>query len=464
MRRGGSLFKRKTSRRRSNAKAFSVSPHTLAAAALLIVAFLFGGGGSGAGVANLVVQLTALAVIAFGREAFLEFFSDAPRPFAVLVGLTILLPLLQCVPLPPAIWHNLPGRELALESLSLVGRQDSWMPFSLNVRRTFIAFLALLPALTILVLTWRADGADRRVLLTVLVACGAAGIILGTQQLAFGNREFVFYAQAVGSPDLQGTFANRNTAGLFADIALCALIGLLWARRPSPTLLVVGAVITTLLLLGIFLTRSRSSMVLTFVPVLLFLLYLWNIRGAWLKSRSRFIGLFAGGAAVFLALVLLAGNARIERSLARFDTFQDARPAIWQDTKISISRFWPVGSGIGTFDEVFQLDESLENLSPGRAARAHNEYLETALESGIIGPLLLAAWTAIIGFATWRGIREAGEPGQRLAAAAVFTLLAFQSILDYPLRSQTLLCVAGLMLGLLIRRYPADAIARVGMR
>jgi len=35
-------------------------------------------------------------------------------------------------------------------------------------------------------------------------------------------------------------------------------------------------------------------------------------------------------------------------------------------------------------------------------------------------------------------------------------LLAFQSVLDYPLRNQTMLCVAGLALAFLAARRPAD--------
>lgn len=422
----------------------------LTAVGLLALAVLFGGGGSGAGAANLVVQLASLAALAYHRTASVHFFRNAPRLFAVLIVSTILLPLLQCLPLPAAIWHHLPGRGLVVETLTLVDRQDSWMPFSLNVRRTFIAFLALLPPFTILILTWRADDGDRRLLLTALVVCGVMEIIVGTQQLAFGNREFMLYAETIGSQDLQGTFANRNTGGLFADIVLCALIGLLWQRRLGPARLGVAVVVGALLGLGLFLTRSRSSMALVIIPVLMLLMLLWSSRRTLIGKRSRMIAFLGVLSVLVISAGLLADNSRIQHSLSRFDTLKDARPVIWQDARSSVARFWPLGSGIGTFDEVFQLDESLENLSPGRAARAHNEYLETTLESGLLGPVFVASWIAIVALAAWRAIRKATDPGPTFTATAVFLLLAFQSILDYPLRSQTMLCVAGLMLGILI--------------
>ncbi|MBF7012803.1 O-antigen ligase family protein [Novosphingobium resinovorum] len=423
---------------------------------MLIVAVCFGGGGSAAGVANLVVQLAALAVLAFHRRALLEFFSQAPRAFAIVLVVTILLPLVQCIPLPPLVWQQLPGRNLAVQSLALVGHTNDWMPFSLNVRRTFIAFLSLMPPLAILILTWRANDSVFRTLLIVLVGSCIMEIILGTQQLAFGNRQFMLYAEAVGSQDLHGTFANRNTAGLFMNVALCAVIGLLWRPLHNPLHLMIGVALGILFGLGLFLTQSRSSMTLVVVPAAMLFVYLWALRHALFAHRSRVIALAAGLGLVTATTCLLADNVKIQRSLSRFDTMEDARPAIWQDTQLSIARFWPVGSGIGTFDEVFQLDESLENLSPGRAARAHNEYLEITLESGVMGPFLVGSWIIVMVIAAWRAVRKSTDRGPRVAASAVFMLLAFQSILDYPLRSQTLLCVAGLMLGILLSRTTAD--------
>lgn len=423
----------------------------LTAAALLVVAVVFGGGGSRAGIANLVVQLTALVAIAFHREAFFSFFKEAPSVVAALVAITVLLPLLQLVPLPPAIWHQLPGRELAVEALALLGNENSWMAFSVNAQRTFIAFLALMPPLAILVVSWRASDRDRRFLFSVLLASAVAGIILGTQQLASGNRELVFYSQGVASQDLQGTFANRNTAGIFIEIALCALIGLAWGQRPSLQRVTLSAAAGAILVLGLFLTRSRSSMALIVVPAALLLILVWRTRDSWLRNRSRTIGMLGAISIVATSIGLLGTNTRVQNSLERFDTLQDVRPMIWEDTQSSIKRFWPLGSGIGTFDEVFQLDESLENLGPGRAARAHNDYLEATLESGVLGIGLIASWVVVLSLMAGHSLRTANDIGPRIAAVAAFLLIGFQSILDYPLRSQTILCLAGLMFGILIQ-------------
>lgn len=336
------------------------------------------------------------------------------------------------------------------------------MPLSLHLRRTLIAFLSLIPPLAIVILAWRATDSDRRSLLTVLVACGVVEVILGAQQLAFGNRHLMLYAETLATADLQGTFANRNTTGLFLDIALCGLVGLVWRQRHNIVSLGASCGIAALLALGLFLTRSRSSMALGLVPLTMLLTYLWSLRAQIAVSRVRIAVSIAVMMVLAVSFTALVGNARIQHSLSRFDTLQDARPAIWEDAKASASRFWPVGSGIGTFDEVFQVDESLENLGPGRAGRAHNEILETTIESGILAPALIAAWAIAIILTAWTRIRSATDRGPAVSALTIFALLAFQSVLDYPLRNQAMLCAAGLALAFLAARRPGDAVAGAG--
>lgn len=426
----------------------------LQASSLLVAAVLFGGGGSGAGLANLVVQLAAIAVLAFNRAAFLEFFERAPRPAVFLVAASILLPALQIIPLPPSLWQHLPGRNLATEALALVGGQDDWRPFSLNVRRTIIAWFSLMPPFAILILSWNLSEQAKRQLLLVLVAAGVFVVLLGAQQLALGNRFLVPYPEVIGSGDLVGTFANHNSAALFIDAALCALMALATGRGQRPVWRAATVAAGVLLLVGLFLTRSRSGMVLVIVPVVQLALSLWQARAGRSVSWRKVV---LGSAVVLLGLSVVAGlavqNRRIQLSLSRFDDLQDARPMIWRDTVGSIKHFWPVGSGIGTFDEVFQIDESLEYIGPGRAARAHNDFLEAALESGVIGLGLMSAWLVFLGLGC---IRAVGAGGVALLSSSLFTLFLLQSILDYPLRNQTLLSIAGLMLALLLGAWSSQ--------
>ncbi|TYC85097.1 O-antigen ligase [Novosphingobium sp. BW1] len=420
------------------------------AAIVLLVGMVFGGGGGGAGLANLAVQLTALVLLAVEPQAVLNFFTRVARFPAVLVASALLLPLLQLVPLPPILWQALPGRSLAQEALALVGQQDSWLPMSVEPGRTLVAFASLLPPLAILVFSWDRPREEKRTLLMLVVLVAVLEVLLGAQQLASGNRSLIFFDEALGSSDLQGTFANRNSMGLFFVLSLCFVVGLV-PEKPRDTKVLVGlCAVAAILVLGLVLTRSRSSMGLLVIPFALAAFRWLRLQGSarsriWIGSGLALVGVILAGGVTMLA----SDNDRVRASLERFSDLEDRRPVIWADTLTSIGRFWPVGSGVGTFDEVFQVDESLENIGPGRAGRAHDEYLEVALESGVVGLALLGAWCV---FWALRGLQclRAGGLGQ--VGIAAFAVVMLQSISDYPLRSQTLLCIAGLAMALVVSR------------
>lgn len=417
--------------------------------ALVLVGVIFGGGGGGAGLYNLLVQLAAIALIAVNASAFVDFLRSSPRYFVVLVVATLLLPLLQIVPLPPSIWRTLPGREMVEQSLTLIGRQDEWFPFSLDMRRTVVAFLAMLPPLAIIVLAHGPSAKQRQLFLGLIALAGLLSVLIGLPQLATGNNLLVMFPEVAGSRELQGTFANHNTTGLFLDIALVALICALPDEDMRPGIVLAAVACGLMLLVGLFLTRSRSSMLIAVVPFCCLAVRIyWRI--ARRVSRKQLGLVMALGCVAFVgALLGMSQVDQVQKSFARFENLNDERPAIWRDTRSAIGRYWPVGSGIGTFDEVFQVDESLETLAPGRAARAHNDFLELTLESGVAGIALLVGWLAVLGLGAFRALQ--GRNGSGLAPVAVFVMLFMQSVLDYPLRSQAILCVAGLMVAMIIR-------------
>jgi O-antigen ligase len=213
-----------------------------------------------------------------------------------------------------------------------------------------------------------------------------------------------------------------------------------------------------LLVLGIVLTQSRTSLVLAAIP-----LGLGGLRAlaSWrAASRSqRITGPNRANVAMFAALVLgvvaVGGMlsyapGRLGDTLERFEAKGDPRSYIWDDAAYSVERFWPVGAGMGTFDEVFQVDEALENLTVRRAGRAHNDYIEVAIEAGIPGLVVIAGWLVLVGWLSWQAgrsqFRWAGWAGSAILLAA-----ALQSITDYPLRNQSMLALAGFALLLLAR-------------
>ncbi|MXP27032.1 hypothetical protein GRI39_13445 [Altererythrobacter indicus] len=413
---------------------------------LLSLAVILGGGGRGYPLFNLPVQLAALVILGLSFKQVREFFSRASWPLKVLTCCTIALPLVQLIPLPPAIWSALPGRELVAESFALIGQQDRWFPISVAPSLTLLAAIGLIAPFAILVLASRLDSQRRHLALTVLVGLGLLNVLIGATQL-ITNGATKFYRD--GSPNhLFGSFANHNSAGLFLVICLCALIGLFVAARPKGLLRMAYVATGGLLFLSVILSQSRSSMALLIIPLLLASAQALPRLHTSTKFRKRTIWAVVSTCLALLMIgFFVTQNNKLSQSFDRFDNLEDARPAIWEDSWVSRQRFWPVGAGFGSFDEVYQLDESLENLRTSRAGRAHNDYIETMVESGVIAPILIILWAAYLLWAARIGKRN--RNATRWSLLAIAACLALQSCVDYPLRSQALFCIAALAIGLL---------------
>ena len=425
---------------------------------LLAVAVLVGGGGSHAGVANLLVQFTALAILALSPALPWISYRNSSRLLMLLAAVSIALPLLQIIPLPQPVWSGLPGREPVLQSFELLGLDDHWFPFSMSPSRTLVAFLALIPAVVMMMLATCLDDTWRTRLLWAIVGLGIFNVALGSIQLVTGSAVANLYGEDRDASQLYGTFANHNATGLFLDIALLALIGLPRSAAGKGLLQqpLVRTGIGAFLVLGLVLTQSRSAMFILIVPLALAGLRFLRERPKSSRSSlkpAHWIGLAAIACVLAAGTYVVASSARFDQSVSRFSDLEDERPHVWEDSLTAARHYWPVGAGIGAFDDVFQLHESLEYLTPLRAGRAHNDYLEFAIEAGVVGFIILGAWIV------WLARAAIGRSGQlqspmRGAAVAVFVAIGLQALIDYPMRTEALLCIAGAMAGLLGQRKP----------
>lgn len=429
----------------------------LALCALLLVAFAFGGGGSRFGLANLMVQLTALVVLALRGGAVRRFWRESPLGLRFLIALSLLLPLAQIIPLPEQVWRALPGHELVVRAYEASGA-SGWMTWSVNPLRTLLALTALVTPLAVVMAGWTVPRHNLAMIGWLVVGLGVVTTLMGLFQLnPAGDNFTVFRARDPGTV-LLGTFANRNSTGLLLGFCL-ALACLLPAPKPHPSVPWVRVGVALLLLVAIILTKSRTGLALSVIPLGLAAFRLW---ATMLQRRAAATGPRPGPNPMLVALgaialgatalggLVIAAPGRVGETLERFEAKDDPRRFIWEDAVYSVERYWPAGAGMGTFDEVFQIDESLENVTLRTAGRAHNDYIELGIEAGLAGLVLAALWLALCLVMAWQARRSAfawtGWTG-----GAFLLAIALQSITDYPLRNQSILAFAGFALLLLAR-------------
>src|SRR5687768_11387340 len=91
--------------------------------AFLVLCLLLGGASAAGFWENMGLQLAAVALIFWaliGRSGIPV--APSGRQLIALVALMVLIGLLQLLPLPPAVWTALPGRDAVVRGFELLGQ------------------------------------------------------------------------------------------------------------------------------------------------------------------------------------------------------------------------------------------------------------------------------------------------------------------------------------------------------
>ena len=433
----------------------------LIAMLLVGVAMILGGGGSPVPLPEMALQVfAALALCVWACSVPLPLFRGA-RPAWLIAGLMLALPLAQLVPLPPAAWQALPGREAERAALALIGADSTWRPWSVAPSRTLAALLALAVPAVVLLMVASLNRSGRAMAVAMIAGIALLGLLVGVVQMAAGEANTLrFYVP--DQPYLNGFQANHNSA---ADVLLIGMVAFVAALREAVEarratmsrawrLAAVGGA-TALFSLGVFLTASRAGAVLLPVAWLAVVAMIWPwVR---LSRRTAWIAVAGLAGALGLAGLLLSTNGMILRVVGRYQFGGEFRPQLWHDAVFAMQQFLPFGSGLGTFVPVFIAAERLEVVDATVPNRAHNDYLELMVEGGVFGWIVLATITAILTRQAWRRLRapDQTDPGQTGIAPTIFAvaalgIVALHSLVDYPLRSLSLACIAAAAAGLLM--------------
>lgn len=420
--------------------------------AWLLFIFLTGSGSRDDILSLLVLRPLSviMGLLALYRMSWVDVAGN--RTLLLLVAAVLALPLLQLVPLPPAAWQKLPQRELIVSIDHAVGLGDVWRPLSIAPQRTWNAWFSLFVPLSVVLFLIKLDVAGRRKVAGGIILIGIISCILGILQLAGGSSSFFYlYDQhTINSPT--GFFANRNhqsafIACLFPMTAYVASQSHHRGERQRLVLAVSVAIALTFIVL-LLISGSRAGIALGFVGLASTPFVFGDWRNARRAEKNRLNSALAiASLLVGISLIVTAAfmrSASLERLFAT-DPAQEYRAKALQPVLHLMMDYAPLGSGMGTFVEAFSRQEPMVFLSPLYLNHAHFDYLELFITGGVPAALLLLV--AALGIAraaarlVWLPQHRNAVISEGRAALTVIAILALASLVDYPLRTPSLMSI-----------------------
>jgi putative inorganic carbon (hco3(-)) transporter len=409
------------------------------------------GGASAAGlIPNALLGLIGAALIGWSlwNEPASSVTHTGLRPVLVaLAGLAVL----QFIPLPPAIWTLLPGREAVANGYALAQMPLPWLGLSLDPWSSLQSLVWWIPALAAFAMMRAQPVVTSRQIITLVTYVGYLSVALAIMQV-FGGSSY-FYA-ITNRGNGVGFFANSNHFADFMLVAI-ALTGGQWlhdrpaVHRISPALATGRVLIARLapFALGVFLSGSLAGAMLFFpVAAGIFLLYRPQIRIRWPL-------VFLAAPVLAVAMLLLLASGLVSNDLmAKSGTVGISRGEFLANGIAMVKAFAPFGSGLGTFRELYPWFEKLQVVGTTYVNHAHDDWLELLIETGVLGIAVLALflrWFAAKLPALWDNERQ-GNPVAAAASIAVAVTLT-HSLADYPTRTAAISCVIAACLVMMCR-------------
>lgn len=459
-------------------KHFMVENVAVAIAATVVIG-VFGGASRVDVMSQIVVQCTAAALLAY---AWFHRANAAPLPKTPLRILAAMLAIVtaQLIPLPPAVWHNLPGRGLFSQIDAAAGLAGTWRPVSLVPDSTFSSLIGLVvpvSAAAAFALTTRAKW---HYLALVLLSLILLSSILGLLQVGAPSSGLYFYKVTnIGSP--VGFFANRNHQAIFLALAPILLVTILrgWDTRFTKHVLFKPALFSIFLLclVAALVNGSRIGLIAFLFSVLGASALNWSLLQAAPRPKSRNshherrlaslkLGLGIGSVLIAAAIAFL--TSRSLESVSRFSETNfsgEDRLKLMGPLLDIAGTYFPWGTGFGSFPEVYKIHEPDAGLTLSYLNHAHNDLIEIVIEGGAASLALAVSallYAILASYHSWRswGTAFTRRALYARASSLMLIVLLIGSATDYPLRTPIFGFIAGLSMLWLWSFKQSDTVTR----
>jgi tetratricopeptide (TPR) repeat protein/O-antigen ligase len=379
------------------------------------------------------------------------------------------------------------GREGSLgEQSSHPGLADTWLPISLAPSRTCGAALQLLVMVALLSLVAFYPFASpnfnegsqwflRRLAVGTLVT-GLTLVVVGLLQRETWNGKLLWFITPYG--DLTASGGALRVRGPFVDpdhfanylsmILPLAIVGTLWPNvvgRPHSGygFRIFSGFTATLLAAALLTSMSRGALLGTLVSLLVLLLVLLRVkaleRAVSIVSLRRILLPLAATSVVIVLGFLLAGqlsqghvDLRLHHQAGSNEVSRDSRPHVWWDTLKLIRDFPLTGIGLGCYSEIFPRYQR-PPWSPFVWDAAHDDYLQVAAETGLIGAAMVVAAGLIISYGIVKALSRLPLRNVLFLASMTAGLSAtlFHELVDFSLQIPANAILFTILLGAALR-------------
>jgi len=369
----------------------------------------------------------------------------------------------QFLPLPPGIWRHLPGREPIAAGFELASMSAPWLTVSLDPWGTLQSLVWWIPALALFVVFRSQGAAMSRHVITLVAVFAYVSVVIALAQYLGGSG---YFYSITNRGNGVGLFANSNHFGSFMLMALALVAGQWIQDRPalmrvSPKLASGYLLIARLapFAFGIFLSNSLACAIL-----------LWPVLGGvWLiyrpQTKLSWPLVVLGLPMLSIAMVWLLSSGVVSNDLmAKSGTVGISRGEFLANGLAMAKSFAPLGSGIGTFREIYPWFEELSVVGTTFVNHAHNDLLELVIETGLPGLVVLGfflRWYGARLSSLWINDRERNPVA--IAAAIGIGAVLIHCLADYPLRTAAISGLFGLC-AVIMSRPPESRGSIAGMK
>lgn len=385
--------------------------------------------------------------------------------------------LINIVPLPFSLVEDLrPERVNFLlneNAQSMESTSSQWLPLSFDVGQSDVTFFKSLAYcfLFFITLTLVNTGKRLRYTLIVISAAGVFQAIYGSLEVLSGLQYSLVFKLPV-SHIATGSFVYKNHYANFLLLCLSAAIGYMIAslrirsgssprerlRRivrfwlSNKVLFRIGIII---MVIALVMSRSRMGNSAFFIAMTITA----TLGLIYFKPRQKsYVALFISMLVIDILIVSsLFGLKQVQQRIEQTNLTQESRDEVVTDALPLLSQYGIIGTGGGTFYTVYPQvqSDSIQHFYD----HAHNEYLQFAIEFGIVGAAIIAMLVLLCAKSALSAMRHRRHPlprGTAFATVMAVIGMALHCTVDFPLQApaNTAIFIILLALGALSRDIP----------